>query len=269
MSENENDRVKFQSANSVLVVRDVPASVAFYRDVLGFAVSFEYGEPVPFYAGVQRGAVKLHLHAVDHAPRQAGHGCVYVFVDEVDTYFEQVASRGAKVEGPPVNRPYGLRDFGALDLDGNRLTFASPAAYERPATAADALPSHVRIDVGVPDLATYVSLFRAVQWKPDEASMRVALANTLAGVVAIDTRDGQVVAMARATGDGRYYMLWDVIVRPSHQGQKIGTAMVTKLLDDLRSRGAPPGSFIGLFTAKPGFYGQLGFNNDFGMHRSL
>ena len=99
--------------------------------------------------------------------------------------------------------------------------------------------------------------------------MRVALTNTLAGVVAVDTRDGQTVGMARSTGDGRYYMLWDVIVRPLHQGQKIGTAMVTRLLDELRARGAPAGSFVGLFTAKPGFYGQLGFNNDFGMHRPL
>ena len=38
----------------MLVVRDVLASVAHYRDVLGFRVEFTYGEPV-FYAGVERG----------------------------------------------------------------------------------------------------------------------------------------------------------------------------------------------------------------------
>jgi hypothetical protein len=40
-------------APTVLVVQDVLAGVAHYRDVLGFRVVFTYGEPT-FYAGVER-----------------------------------------------------------------------------------------------------------------------------------------------------------------------------------------------------------------------
>lgn len=260
--------VQFESATTVLVVRDVAAAVDYYRDVLGFPVDFTYGEPV-FYAGVRHGAVSLHLHAAARAPRQPGHGSAYVFIDDVDAYYAQITARGAKTEGPPVNEPYGLRDFGALDPDGNRLIFASPTTYDRPATATDALPPHVRVEVGVPDYETYASLFRSVGWTPSEAPMRAALANTLVGVVAVDTRDGQTVGMVRATGDGKYYMLWDVIVRPSHQGQKIGRTMVERTLAELRRRGAPAGGFIGLFTGKAGFYERLGFRKDFGLHMPL
>lgn len=75
--------------------------------------------------------------------------------------------------------------------------------------------------------------------------------------------------MARATGDGKSFMIWDVIVYPSHQGQKIGAAMVQRVLDELRRSGAPPGAFVGLFTGRPGFYETLGFTKDLGMHRAL
>jgi catechol 2,3-dioxygenase-like lactoylglutathione lyase family enzyme len=34
---------------TVLTVRDLAASIAYYRDALGFAVTFEYGQPT-FYA---------------------------------------------------------------------------------------------------------------------------------------------------------------------------------------------------------------------------
>ena len=258
--------VHFESATTILVVRDLDASIAYYRDVLGFSLDFSYGEPA-FYAGVRRGGVSLHLHAAARAPRPPGHGSVYVFVDDVDPYFEQIRDRSARVGAPPDNRPYGLRDFDCLDLDGNRLVFAGPTAP--PAASADALPSHIRIDLGVPDYETYASLFCSAGWKPIEAPMRAALANTLVGVVAVDTRDGQTVGMVRATGDGKYYMLWDVIVRPSHQGQKIGRTMVQRTLAELRRRGAPAGAFLGLFTGKAGFYERLGFRRDFGMHMPL
>ena len=75
--------------------------------------------------------------------------------------------------------------------------------------------------------------------------------------------------MVRATGDGRYYMIWDVIVRPRYQGQKIGTAMVEAALAEMRRRGAPQGRSSGCSPRKPGFYEKLGFKKDLGMHLAL
>src|ERR1700734_2540395 len=47
-----------------LFVADVAASCAFYKDKLGFAVEFAYGDP-PFYALVVRDRARLTLRGVD------------------------------------------------------------------------------------------------------------------------------------------------------------------------------------------------------------
>ena len=51
--------VEFEFLRSVPVVPapDLDASMAYYRDVLGFAVAFQ----VPNYSGVVRGPIEIHL----------------------------------------------------------------------------------------------------------------------------------------------------------------------------------------------------------------
>jgi hypothetical protein len=55
-------KLKLCEAVPVLTVADIGAATRHYRDVLGFAIGFEYGGP-PFYAGVERDGQTLHLHA--------------------------------------------------------------------------------------------------------------------------------------------------------------------------------------------------------------
>ena len=107
-----------------------------------------------------------------------------------------------------------------------------------------------------------------MNWNIDPERMQQALNHSLLGVVAIDTRTNAAIGMARACGDGRFYTIWDVIVVPEHQGQKIGTALMETLLAELRRIG-PKGAFVGLFALKTGFYEQLGFVCDSGMHIPL
>jgi uncharacterized glyoxalase superfamily protein PhnB len=123
---------KFCAAATLFVVNDVLESVAHYRDLLGFAVVFTYGEPV-FYGGVERDDVMIHFQAAHRTKRTAGHGAVNVFVTEVDALHAELQSRGARILQPPGDRPYGMRDFDVDDLDGNRLTFG----MEAPVSAAE------------------------------------------------------------------------------------------------------------------------------------
>jgi uncharacterized glyoxalase superfamily protein PhnB len=109
-------------AATLFVVKDVLASVAHYRDVLGFTVEFVYGEPT-FYAGVERGDVVIHLQAAHMTKRQVGQGAINVFVTAVDALYTELKARRAKLVNQPEDRPYGMRDFDLDDLDGNRLTF--------------------------------------------------------------------------------------------------------------------------------------------------
>jgi uncharacterized glyoxalase superfamily protein PhnB len=113
---------KFVGAATLFVVQDVLASVAHYRDVLGFKVEFTYGEPT-FYAGVERDNLLIHLQAARETKRHVGQGAANVFVTEVDALHEELKARGARILKPPQDYAYGMRDFDLDDLDGNRLTF--------------------------------------------------------------------------------------------------------------------------------------------------
>jgi catechol 2,3-dioxygenase-like lactoylglutathione lyase family enzyme len=109
-------------AATVFTVRDIAASIAHYRDVLGFTVTFEYGKPTS-YACLCRDQINLHLIAAHRTKRIPGNGGVAVFVDDVDLLHAELAARGAKVLKPPQDYDYGMRDFDVIDPDGNQLTF--------------------------------------------------------------------------------------------------------------------------------------------------
>ena len=117
-------------AATVLAVRDIVSSVAYYRDALGFDVTFQYGEPT-YYACLCRDDVSLHLLVPRQGKRLPGQGGVAIFVKDVDALHAELAARGATILQPPEDRAYGMRDFDVVDADGNNLTFgmaSRPAA---------------------------------------------------------------------------------------------------------------------------------------------
>jgi len=123
--------VSLCGAATVFVVRDIGASIAHFRDVLGFHVDFTYGEPT-FYAGVERDGVLIHLQAAQQTKRLPGQAAVNVFVTDVDRLFEEIKSRGARILAEPKDYPYGMRDFDVSDLDGNQLCFGMESKASPP-----------------------------------------------------------------------------------------------------------------------------------------
>jgi catechol 2,3-dioxygenase-like lactoylglutathione lyase family enzyme len=116
------DHPMMVGAATVFVVSDIAKSVEYYRDVLGFKVTFQDGKPT-FYACLCRDEVALHLLASRETKRLPGNGGICVFVRDVDSLHAELAARGANVVKPPQNYDYGMRDFDVVDLDGNQLTF--------------------------------------------------------------------------------------------------------------------------------------------------
>jgi len=109
---------------TVFVVSNMADSIAHYRDALGFAVTFEYGDPIS-YACLCRDEVALHLLSAQNTRRLPGHGGICIFVKDVDGVHAELVSRGANVIQAPQNYDYGMRDFDVVDLDGNQLTFGT------------------------------------------------------------------------------------------------------------------------------------------------
>jgi catechol 2,3-dioxygenase-like lactoylglutathione lyase family enzyme len=113
-------------AATVFTVRDIAASIAHYRDVMGFAVTFEYGKPT-FYACLCRDEVNLHLISSGHTERLPGNGAICIFVTDVDKVYGELRDRKARVVKEPQTYPYRMRDFDVLDPDGNQLVFGMEA----------------------------------------------------------------------------------------------------------------------------------------------
>jgi uncharacterized glyoxalase superfamily protein PhnB len=110
-----------KTAAPVFQVASVDAALQHYTEVLGFEEDFRVGE----YAGVKLGGIHVHLskHVGGEYAKPIGGSIVYVFCDEVDSYYAEVQKKGARVKYPPHATSYGMREFMVADLDGHHLAF--------------------------------------------------------------------------------------------------------------------------------------------------
>ena len=113
----------------VLLVKDVLAAAAYYRDKLGFNDQTLYGTPVNF-AILRRDTLAIMLgQAEDDAPIvpnwQRSHGLwnVYFWVDDVDAIYAEFQARGATIDYTLGVKAYGVKEFGVQDVDGYDIAF--------------------------------------------------------------------------------------------------------------------------------------------------
>ncbi|MBL8293682.1 MAG: VOC family protein [Bryobacterales bacterium] len=97
---------------------NVPAAIAYYRDVFGFRINYQQDD----LGVMDRDAITVLLIA--RTAQHKGIGSFEVYVSDVDVLYEELVGSGAAVLGAPVSHPWGLRDFRVVDLEGNRITFA-------------------------------------------------------------------------------------------------------------------------------------------------
>jgi catechol 2,3-dioxygenase-like lactoylglutathione lyase family enzyme len=115
--------IELDSAVPVLPSLDIDASVSFFREKLGFSLAFQY----PDYAGVERGSVQIHFwHCGDPSiPKVTS---CRVHLRGVDALHEEVKGQGVvHPNGPLSDKPWGFREFTALDPFGNAIVFAEPS----------------------------------------------------------------------------------------------------------------------------------------------
>ena len=118
------------------IVRSVPAALAFYRDQLGFEITFQ--GPVPddiFFGIVQRGRAMIMFKNVGVEPlpnytRDVKKGIArwdaYFYVPDPDALAAEFASRDVKFLNPLGNTHDDLRGFEIEDADGYVLFFGRP-----------------------------------------------------------------------------------------------------------------------------------------------
>ncbi|MGN6186250.1 MAG: VOC family protein [Thermoanaerobaculia bacterium] len=120
------------------IVRNVPAALAFYRDRLGFDITFQGPEPDDiFFDIVQRDAAMILLKDVGVEPlpnhkRDVQKGWArwdaYLAVPDPDALATEFASRNVEFVQPLKDDDDGLRGFALEDADGYVLFFGRPRA---------------------------------------------------------------------------------------------------------------------------------------------
>lgn len=110
-----------RGVNPILPVQDVEEAIAFYRDALGFAETFRYGEPAS-YAGLAQGPIEIHLSRVDDIAI-AAQTQVRIHVENIEPLYEECAARGLiHPNSHLATKPWGTREFGLLDPGGVCIT---------------------------------------------------------------------------------------------------------------------------------------------------
>jgi catechol 2,3-dioxygenase-like lactoylglutathione lyase family enzyme len=118
------------------IVRDVPAAMAFYRDRLGFDITFQGPSDDDIFFGiVQRGGAMIMLKAVGVDPvpnytRDIKQGIArwdaYLNVPDPDALAAEFSSRQVEFVQPLTDDDDGLRGFEVKDADGYLLFFGRP-----------------------------------------------------------------------------------------------------------------------------------------------
>ena len=122
---------------SMLPHDDPEASLAFYRDTLGFEVRQDVGSGTMRWITVgppgQPTSVVLHPPAVDpgitdeerrtvaEMMAKGTYGMLLLSTEDLDGTFDKLQGAGAEVVQEPTVQPYGVRDCAVRDPAGNLL----------------------------------------------------------------------------------------------------------------------------------------------------
>ena len=122
----------------ILVYEDVAKAIDWLCDTFGFAERLRAASPggivVHAQLAIGEGAVMLGRQGAEFQPPRSNEVNQYVTVrvEDVDTHFEHVRQRGARILKSPTDMPFGERQYTVEDVGGHRWTFSQSIADVAP-----------------------------------------------------------------------------------------------------------------------------------------
>jgi catechol 2,3-dioxygenase-like lactoylglutathione lyase family enzyme len=108
----------------ILPVLDLEATLAFYESKLGCKRMIDLDS----YAGVERDGLEIHFWLCTDAELPRSSSCRFD-VRGIDALYEECRLAGILHPNTALeDKPWGYRQFDAVDRDGNLLTFAQQVA---------------------------------------------------------------------------------------------------------------------------------------------
>jgi uncharacterized glyoxalase superfamily protein PhnB len=128
-------RTNVRRAIPVLVYEDIRAAHDHLVRVFGFGPGGverdDTGRPVHAEVEAAEGVIYLHRVAPEfgvasRASLGADTAGVDVIVRDVEAHYANAKAAGATIVYPPADMPYGVREYGARDLEGRLWSFMAP-----------------------------------------------------------------------------------------------------------------------------------------------
>jgi catechol 2,3-dioxygenase-like lactoylglutathione lyase family enzyme len=110
----------------IFTVRDLRASQRYYRDALGFKLDWDYGDP-PDFGSVSRADSQLFMCQGCQGKPGAW---IMIYARDVDRLHDEIRRKGAIIQMPPTDMPWGLREMQVADPDGNVIRFGSAIDHD-------------------------------------------------------------------------------------------------------------------------------------------
>ena len=113
----------------VFFTMDIPATLAYYREMLGFECLGMWQDP-PVYAIVARDRQEIHFRCAEPPTRNPDKYRdelldAYLAVEDADALYHEYSGRGAEFTRRVGDMPWHSREFVVKDCDGRLLAFGA------------------------------------------------------------------------------------------------------------------------------------------------
>ena len=130
-TKDEETNRNLMSIRPSFIVKDLQASIAYYRQRLGFQLDFQGPDDDPYYAGVSRDGIGIMLKAIlpdvlpqpNHTRHEWARWDAYIYTLDPDVLFEEFSQRGASFVKKLSFIDDGLWGFEITDACGYVLAF--------------------------------------------------------------------------------------------------------------------------------------------------
>jgi lactoylglutathione lyase len=117
----------FRDAFPILQVADLRRSLSFYRDLLGFVVTYSFpSEDDPQFVSLDIDGGKLGLGATTEAVQSAS-TALWLYTDDVDGAVADLRTAGVRVVAEPADQAWGERVASVVDPDGYVVHIGAPS----------------------------------------------------------------------------------------------------------------------------------------------
>jgi GNAT superfamily N-acetyltransferase len=261
----------FSHVEPIFPVRDIPETIRYWQEVLGFTNKWTWGDP-PEVGGVswQKAFVQF-LRAPALAGASKGNA-IWIRLHHVEELYAFHQKNHAEIVAPLEVHPYGMAQYSVREINGYYVHFAGNPVVRSARRPGEGEAGSIRIVERKPTVEEYCQVQRSLGGVPEDAGLVENIISTASvSVVAEDEASGDVVGCAFVLSDrAGFYYVKNVMVRPDWQRKGVGTAMMKRLMQWLEAHVTSP-SLVGLF-AREGlepFYQQFGFLQSFGMVREM